>query len=227
MIKIVTACNDSEAFGELSEICKFTIKRYCRRHGLGYSFYRITEKDRPPAWYKISLLQKEFERKNTHYCLWMDADSLIYNPDFDIHSVLKPGKEVYLSRDRNGINAGVMLWKNSLPNARLLRKIWRSTRFLHHRWWEQKALMELVKVDFGGIRERLEILPQKLFNAYDYSLYQKVHPPGQMDADSFVIHFPGLAHDIRKQQMEKYLREAWHPTACQLAFSRMRERFRK
>ena len=63
MIKIVTACNDSKAYGELADICKFTIKRYCRKHGFGYSFYRITEKERPPAWYKIALLRKEFDEE--------------------------------------------------------------------------------------------------------------------------------------------------------------------
>lgn len=227
MIKIITACDESKPYQELADICRFTIKRYCKRNGLAYSFYRISETERPPSWYKIRLLKKEFERKKTRYCLWMDSDALIHNPDFDLRSVIRPGKELYLSRDFNGINAGIMLWKNTRLNKRLLGRIWRSTRYLKHQWWEQKALIELVKADFEGIRERLEILPQKLFNAYDYSLYQKNHPPGQLDANSFILHFPGLAHDVRKKQMEKYLHEAWKPSPVQLALSRMRERFRK
>lgn len=226
MIKIITACDHSKPYQELADLCKFSIKQYCRRNGLTYSFYKITETERPPAWYKIRFLKQEFERKETRYCLWMDADALIFNPDFDIRSLIKPGKQLYLSEDCHGINAGVMLWKNSRLNRRLLSRIWRSTRYLNHPWWEQKALTELVKADFQGVRERLETLPQKLFNAYDYGLYQKTHCRGQLDKNSFILHFPGLAHQVRKQQMEKYLHEAWRPTATRLALSKMIERFR-
>ncbi len=227
MIKIITACNHSKPYQELADLCKFSIKQYGRRNGIAWSFHRITDTTRPPAWYKIRFLRQEFERHETRFCLWIDSDALIYNRDFDIRSLIKPGKDLYLSNDCHGLNAGVMLWKNTRPNKRLLDRIWKSTRYLNHPWWEQKALSELVASDFQGIQDRLETIPQKLFNAYDYALYQKDHSPGQLDENSFILHFPGLSHEVRKREMEKYLHEAWSPTPARLAISRIVERFRR
>ncbi len=227
MIKIITACNNSKTHTELAEICKFTIKKYCKRHGLKYAFHTITETKWPASWYKIQLLRKELENKKTRFCLWMDVDSLIYNPDFDIRSIIREKKGLYLAEDCNGINAGVMLWKNTRLNKRLLAEVWKSRHYVDHPWWEQEALRLLIEKNYEGIQKRLELIPQKMLNAYDYTHYGRTWESGQVDKSSFVVHFPGLDYAIRKQEMEKYLHEAWQPTACQLTLSRIRERFRK
>lgn len=227
MIKIITACDNSKTHAGLAEICKFTIKKYCKRHGLAYAFHAINETEWPAAWYKIQLLRKELEDKKTRFCLWIDADSLICNPDFDIRSIIRDKKALYLAEDCNGVNAGVMLWKNTRLNKRLLKQVWRSRRFIKHRWMEQEALRLLIEENYEGIQDRLELIPQKLLNAYDYALYGRTWESGQVDKNSFVVHFPGLDFTLRRQQMEKYLHKAWQPTACQLALSRMRERLRK
>jgi galactosyl transferase GMA12/MNN10 family len=208
MIKIITACDDSPKFRELSAICRYSIRKYCRRHSHEFAFHTIHESARPPSWYKIPLIKRELQQKRIRYCLWMDADSLIYNQRFDIRSLLRPGKSLYLSEDVNGLNAGVMLWKNTPANHRLLDKIWSMERFIHRHWWEQLAMMELVRNNHRGIRERIEYVPQKILNAYDYELYDRAYHPGQRDADSFIAHYPGLGHEIRKERMEKRLRES-------------------
>jgi|GEM_PF-6884155 len=227
MIKIITACDNSKTHAELAEICKFSIKKYCRLHRLAYDFHTITETEVPAAWYKIQLLRKELENKKTRFCLWLDADSLIRNPDFDIRSLIREKKALYLAEDCNGVNTGVMLWKNTRLNKRLLKQIWKARHITKHPWAEQEALRLLILKNYEGIQDRVEWIPQNIFNAYDYALYGRTMESGQVNENSFIVHFPGLDFEIRKQHMEKYLHEAWKPTSFQLALSRMRERFRK
>jgi galactosyl transferase GMA12/MNN10 family len=227
MIKIITGCDHSRTHAELAEICKFTIKRYCRLHGLAYSFHTITETEVPAPWYKIQFLLKEFEQKKTRYCFWMDVDSLIINPDFRIRSLIREKKELYLSEDCNGVNSGVMLWENTLRNRKFLKRTWKMRHRVKHCWAEQEALRLLILKNHGDIQDKIEWIPQKILNAYDYTLYGMKRRSGQVEKDSFIVHFPGLDFDIRKAQMESYLHQAWKPTSYQLALSRLRERFRK
>jgi hypothetical protein len=66
---------------------------------------------------------------------------------------------------------------------------------------EQQALIELIETDYEGIRQRIEYVPQKTFNAYLYGLYDKRYDAGEFTLDSFVVHFPGLRMDIRRWKM--------------------------
>ncbi|HEV2695613.1 MAG TPA: hypothetical protein VG347_22165 [Verrucomicrobiae bacterium] len=211
MIKLISACNSEPAYAELARISQASIRKYCRKHSLKYAFYQIAETERAASWYKIKFLKEELERGDAEYCLWLDADTLIYNRDFDLRTLTRSGKEIYVAKDDLNINCGVLLLKNSALNRKLLDKIWGMTHCLDHPWWEQQALVDLIQADYEGIRERIEYVPQKTFNAYIYGLYGKRHEAGEFDLDSFVVHFPGMPLVTRHWKMTELSKpkQAW------------------
>jgi hypothetical protein len=112
-------------------------------------------------------------------------------------------KDIYVAKDDLNINCGVLLLKNSPFNLKLLDKVWSMTHCLDHTWWEQQALIELIEADYEGIRQRIEYVPQKTFNAYIYGLYGKRHDAGEFNLDSFIVHFPGLPPVTRRWKMNE------------------------
>jgi len=201
MIKLISACNADPAYAELAAISQGSIRKYCRQHALKPVIRQIDQTERPPSWYKIKFLKEELEKGDAEYCLWLDADTLIYNRDFDLRTLTRSGKDIYIAKDDININCGVLLLRNSPFTLKLLDQIWNMTHCLDHPWWEQQALVELIEADFEGIHQRIEYVPQKTFNAYIYGLYGKRHDPGEFDLDSFVVHFPGMPLVTRRWKM--------------------------
>jgi hypothetical protein len=202
MIKIITACDDNPRYVEMSEICQSSIKKYCTQHSLSFSFRQIPENDRRAVWYKIKFLKEELETGSEEYCLWIDTDAIIYNRNFDLKTLTASGREIYLSKDILGLNTGVMLFKKSDFNIRLLDKIWGMTHCFNHPWQEQQALIELVESNYEDIQKKLEFVPQKILNSYVYEMHGKRHAEGEFYRHSFVVHFPNLPYKIRIRSMK-------------------------
>ena len=209
MIKLISACNREPAYLEMAAICQPSIRKYCRRHSFLFAFHEITSSDRPASWYKLKILREELEKGEADHYLWVDADAVIFNLNFDLEALARSGKEMYLARDNLNINCGVWLLKRSAFNLKLLDTLWNMTHCLSHPWWEQKALIELIEADYEGLRNKIEYVPQQIFNAYDYGLYDQPHKAGQFNKHSFVVHYPALPLAIRLREMaqtSRYLR---------------------
>lgn len=92
---------------------------YCKIHNIDYRFYTKVNKEIPPYWAKIYLLQKLLPFFD--YILWIDSDATlvnINNLDFFISKIIE-NKDMVISGDmppwvRNSpFNAGVFCVKNS------------------------------------------------------------------------------------------------------------------
>jgi galactosyl transferase GMA12/MNN10 family len=208
MITIITGCTPNML--GVAAISRPTIERYCEKWGFEFMVCDLIEFSRPASWQKISLLLNEIDfPKLDEFLLWVDTDAIILNQDFDVRSLIKDGKHIYISKDPNGINLGVCMWMCCPYSGNILNKMWHMEHCINHPWWEQQALAELIGMNFQGIQDHIEYVPQNVFNAYDYSLYldkfPNGHPEGQFDKNSFIVHFPGMSNEARISQMKKLL----------------------
>jgi len=189
-MKIISACNDK--YRPLLELTLPRLRTYCEKHGYDYQIYEVPPHfERPAAWYKIRLLLSE----QTNRVLWIDADAAILNDNFSLHNILIPNKHIYLSKDANGINTGVMLWEKNTLTSRILQEIWDRQEYINNVWWEQAALMAIIEENFLNIQNHIEYIPQDIFNSYDYSLYSSNYKDGQVNKDSFIIKEGGILRD--------------------------------
>jgi hypothetical protein len=123
------------------------------------------------------------------WVFWSDADSLITNPEIRLEGFLHDDADLIIGEDSNGINSGQWFLRNCAWSVELLQRVWDSTEWIDHGWWEQKALMELMVQE--RYRERVQVVNQRLFNSY----------PGCWEPGDFILHFPGS--DVDKEALMK------------------------
>ena len=180
MFKIITAYN--KRFEELANINIPIIKNYCGYYGYEYQIYKIPEDySRPAPWAKIEYLLKEINSKPNYYTFWIDSDAVILRHDIDLWSFIEPEKYIYLSKDLNNINTGVIIVKNNNLVKEFLEKAWTLTEYINHAWWEQASIIDLVDKDYLGINRYIKYVPQDIFNAFD----------NDVKPYSFIAHSPG------------------------------------
>ena len=180
---ILTAHNSSHA--EIGSLCVQSIARYCRAHPEARFIAHLIPDNYPrkASWYKIELIKRHLPDHD--YVLWIDADALIVGSD-DLASILKPAT-LNISSDNNGINHGVVAWKNCEESFRAFDRIESLyPQFTEHIWFEQAALMTFV--------DELNVFyqPKEVFNAYQHDLCAKTQ----------ILHFPGMKTEERLPLMK-------------------------
>ena len=137
----------------LLEISRPTFAAYAQRHG--YELITSTESDprRPPAWAKVPMLREALA--SFDLVLWIDADAVIVDGRDDIAAELE--RDRFLGLVRHGElqvpNTGVMVWRAGDLATDLLDRTWRASRFIHHPWWENAALLDALGYDLPSALE--------------------------------------------------------------------------
>jgi hypothetical protein len=155
-MRLCVATYFDKGFGLIGEICAVTLKGYAALHGFELTIDRTLQSDRPPAWNKILLIQRLL-REGYDFVLWVDADALFLRFEPDIRAEIVSGKDLFMVKHeiRSQIqpgawltldvpNTGVMLLRNSDWTHRFLQDVWDRSDFIHHRFWENAAVLDLM-----------------------------------------------------------------------------------
>jgi hypothetical protein len=142
---------------------------------------------RHPSWFKVRALIEHL--RNHEFVCWMDADAMMVK-EIDWKFYTGGDSTCYITRDRNGLNCGVMIWRNCPKAFEALWEIYDSyEKFSQHPWYEQGALHTMAeRIDIGP-------LPKTIFNSY----------PSDRSTDSCILHWPATKHDERLEAMKTEL----------------------
>jgi hypothetical protein len=145
-------------------------------------------------WFKIpgalSLLSKKYD-----WLILVDVDAVIVDHSVKLEEFMDPRYDAILGLDENGINTGVFFLRNSVWSRLFLAEAWTLTEEpMNHIWWEQAAIMRMVKAD--GIRNHVKLSPQTHFNSYLRN--------GKLGNDSFIVHFPGIGENEKWRYVLEY-----------------------
>ena len=103
---------------------------------------------RPASWGKLPLIRELLDQYDLVW--WVDSDALIVDASVDLREELVDGKDLYLvehlfpAPHDFAASAGVMLWRSSDWSKALVDALWASESYVHHRVWENAALLELL-----------------------------------------------------------------------------------
>jgi hypothetical protein len=186
-LHIVTAYTSN--ISDLSNLSYDSLTKYCSKHNISYERHLLENLERPASWYKIPTILSKLDLYD--YVMWIDSDTTFINYDYNVLDLLGDS-DIYVSKDINGINCGVMIWKNTETSKTILNKIWSMTEFINHHWWEQAAFHELYNENYNEMQHITKLIDQNVLNSYDYSLYGLTYQPGQVNDNSLLIHLPGL-----------------------------------
>lgn len=146
------------------------MQEYCQRNGY---FYAPFDPAKPPAqdknsrWQKAAMISPHL--MDLDLMAWVDADCVIVRPDFRIESVLEYGEaDLYLTKDVNGMNAGVIIMRNT-PAAFELLVRWKKTGMVAARAQSRNSDQDELGRCIAEMGDRLKViyLPKPLINAYD------------------------------------------------------------
>ena len=186
-LEIVTAYDD--AYKTISDITYKTVHKYGRKHAIQTTRHHLPSLGYPPHWHKIKIIRLALDSKRD-WVMWMDADAHINNQEYDIKKLINNQSDLTISEDFNGINSGVMIWRNTLKTREFLKAVWEEKDQTKHEFEEQHAITKLLQ---KGADITVNKVPQRILNAYDYNLYGTQHH-GHYDRQSFAIHFPGITY---------------------------------
>jgi hypothetical protein len=144
------------SFVELLGVAAATFEPYARYWG--WDLVLSTEDladGRPAPWGKIPFIRDLLSEYD--WVLWLDADTVIVDLARDVFEMVEPDKDVYLvehvlnfSGDARAANTGVMLLRAGEWTNELLRRTWENDAFVHHGWWENAALLDVLGYEIGA-----------------------------------------------------------------------------
>ena len=146
-ILILTGYDD--AFAQIGDLTTPIKAAYAQRHGYEFLCSRRYQSGTHPSWQKLGLLLGLLPRYE--WIFWMDADSVITNPELSVEGYLLgdarcAGKSFVASMDwapPSPWNAGHFLIRNTPDMMRFLDVcLWHERRWGNCEWWDQSAMQE-------------------------------------------------------------------------------------
>ena len=172
---------------EYANITNENKNKYCIKNNIEFKHYPDKLDARPPSMSKIMAI---FENLHScHYVIWLDADAVITDMNFDIKNELKKlpaDKLFFFAKDWNGINAGVIVVRASIESKLYLIDIMKMLHdYIDHPWWEQGAIHELYKTN-KGFADMVGELDKSIWNCYTNEGGAK-----------FILHLAGISQKER------------------------------
>lgn len=181
-MSVVVSCWDA-GYDVLAALTWPTMEAYARRHG--YAVYRgAVDPSRPASWSKIPAMLGALAAHPV--ALWIDADATITG-DADLAELLGNVSDLAITRDVNGINAGVFIAR-SCPWVRAwLMAAWSLyPRYADQTLYEQPALIEVMEPYLSRVR----FVPQRAMNSYPDTGDPAFAPSAWRPGD-FILHAAG------------------------------------
>src|SRR5947207_6555581 len=111
----------------------------------GYDFhcsYISLDENRPPAWSKILYLKEIIDSEKYDWVFWMDADSVICNPNIKLESIIDDDYQFIITKGINVINSGVFFLKCSNWSSEFLQRVyWNHPESIFHGWWDNLSII--------------------------------------------------------------------------------------
>ncbi len=176
-MKLLIATASNNAVRDWRDLCAESMERYCESHqDVQCASLSIPEDyERAPGWFKIGVIVEFLPKFD--YVLTLDPDTLIVG-NRDFAEIIQPST-LNIAKDGNGINCGVMAWRNCSAAFDALNRLEALyPEFKGHIWNEQAALMTFV--------DELDVFyqPKSIWNAYP-------HFQPDVTDETMIVHWPG------------------------------------
>lgn len=182
---------------EISEFATYSeksIKDYCEKQGYSFYVYRESlDKNGSPNWSKSQALLNHIDDHD--YIVWMDSDTLIFNPEKKLESIIEkaPKKLIIATKDIGNhcmLNSGVLFFKSHQYTKNLITK-WRDFNgdksSLYASGGDQEILCEILRKSDGFGFNR------KIFEMNEFNT-----DPRLVNEDTFILHFMAYPYELKK-----------------------------
>ena len=178
---------------------EYNVSNYAKRNGYTFYVYRKNLNNNfSPNWSKAEAIMNHIDDHD--YIVWMDSDTLIFNPDKTFESIISEcSKRTQLIAcedvgKKSMINNGVMIIKNHNYMKSILEK-WKDysgdKSSLYSDGGDQEVLCNILK-KADGFNFNTRIFPMKSFNT----------DPRMAEKDTFILHFMAYTKGLKVSFMK-------------------------
>ena len=134
-----------ESFAAVAKLTLPAMRQWAARHGMDFRKF-VSPTPYPTAWSKLYRARNLFN-KGYEFVFWIDADAAIRRFDEDIRDHIDTEHHLFFSFESYPeisplrLNSGVFVWRNSPETHRFIEATLAQKRFLHHKWWDQAAMI--------------------------------------------------------------------------------------
>jgi hypothetical protein len=186
---------------ELLAVSGETFRAYAAAHG--YDLELRTEllaPERPASWSKVALVRELITTYDVVF--WVDADAAIVDVSRDVLDDIPDAKLLALVRHRYDSldvpNCGVMVLRSGRRTRRFLDRVWASTQYVDHEWWENAAVLSLMGFQLEPCRL---VRPTRLY-ARTHFLGREWNSMWVDEAEQPRInHYPGFEQEYRLERL--------------------------
>ena len=238
MFTVVSIHDDK--YKPLADLTNKNKIEYCEKHGYNFfvkndwSSMKIHAGNPPvpqgyiPIGYTKIFAIKEAIRKypKTSWVFFSECDAIITNKNIKLEDIIEKyiDKHFIISADKNGINSGNFLVRNSEIGMGFLNNILSSMPlYKHYYLFENQYIQDCLigsrlteqgVMNGGSLWANVSaVVPQRVINSYDYKNHSKLNEPyndilgndGQWHKDDFVLHWPNTPLEERIQKVKNHL----------------------
>lgn len=211
IVTIVTMAT-GVGYREMMSECMESKKHYAEKNGINYveGDEQLINRQRPISWSKVVVVRNILIHSCTNWVLWIDADTLITNYNFNVYEIIKNkdhiNKNFIFSADPISVaNCGVWLAKNTDWSIKFLELWYKYGLKESGPYWEQSTLDNLLHM-YAFLNQRISILPQRRLNSFFGNITNKNKEKTWQKGD-FLVHFAGKRKANIRQVIEKYFKE--------------------
>mgnify|MGYP001812438031 FL=1 len=190
---------------QLYEISGPTFERFAEHHDYDLVVaHHDLGGGRPPAWGKLALLRELLD--GYERVVWLDVDAVIVDPSGDIFERAGQLKTCWLAVHRyDGLeipNLGVIAMISTRWTKRFIERLWMNEQYVHHKWWENAAALELLGYDVEVPRResRRRTTTSRRVGELDLSWNSIALDPSPRPR---IVHFPGMSQVDRLTAMRR------------------------
>ena len=218
-IASVCAYNETSKLHGIDEISLKNREQYVAKHGYRNVFETDNvAAPKHPVWSAFALPLKMLESGEFDYVMWMDCDALFIDQTRTIEDLMfiaepelasEPGNskaDLFISEDGRGLSGGNWIIRNSPWSIQLLKTLLHNPEYDEWDLRDQFSLLwtllrpsvsktvQDVERTWGGLGypDNVRLIPQRLLNAYPWSLCRPSHHCFEDEKD-FIVSFITLS----------------------------------
>lgn len=126
-------------------IARPSFRAFANKHGYDLIATTKVGLERPPAWYKLPMLQDLLADYDE--VLWLDSDTVIVDGCEDVCVPSESWQALVVQRTYEGEIPNLGIWLVRRAMLPYLQRAWELEVYIHHPWWENAAVMALMGYD--------------------------------------------------------------------------------
>lgn len=194
-----TNSHEGCSFQEIAKLTQPSLIEYAKIHEYDYYFQDSGfNTNLKIGWERYTITLEKFS--DYKWIFYVDADATIMNHTIRLENIVDDNYDIMvarnsISKDWNGINTGVIFFKNSQWTKDFLNFLLTKTH-LHNIWgFEQSALIEAYTNNEMDCQKHIKVTKNRLFNSYAHQWYVE----DNFRVGDFVCHAAGSSNQFREK----------------------------